>query len=689
MKHQQWNIPSLPVAQCRSLMEDGIPALLAAVLSARGVRTPEQARAFLQGEKAPLHIPFLLRDMDRAAARLGRAVERGEPIAVYGDYDADGVTSTCLLTDFLYRLGAQVISYIPDRIQEGYGLNDRAVETLAARGVTLIVTVDCGITGARQVELARRLGMDVVITDHHECPDTLPAACAVVDPCRQDCPYPFSGLAGVGVALKLALALAGPEGQEQVLRDYGELAAIGTVADVMELTGENRTIVHLGLESLARTRRPGLRALLEQAGAGGKPVTAATIGFTLAPRLNAAGRMGRADLALQLLLTDDLEQAQTLAGQLCQLNRQRQELEGEIFQDCVAQLDSRSGPPPALVLAGEGWHQGVVGIVASRLAERYGCPAFVISLEGEMGKGSCRSFGGFNLFAALEQCAGLLEQFGGHELAAGFSIRREHIPAFRAHMERAVLAYTGGRPLVGTLSVDLQLPDASLLTLEQVETLSLLEPCGQGNPKPLLALAGVTVAARQSVGGGRHLKLRLRCQGTVLDGIYFSPGEQADLLRPGSRVDVAFVPEVNEFRGARTVQLQLRDVHPAPSKAQAQRELVGRVRQGGPFSQAEASSLTPTRREFELVWRYLRGRAARGPLEDRPDRLSPALAGEGPPERAFGRTMVCIQVFQERGLISVEHSGSDRLHICMEPVQGKVDLEQSELLCLLRRLTGA
>ncbi|MCD8376917.1 MAG: single-stranded-DNA-specific exonuclease RecJ [Oscillospiraceae bacterium] len=687
MKHSQWNIPPFPARDCRALAQAGIPALLAAVLSARGVDSPERARAFLEKGAEPLHDPFLLKDMDRAAARVGRAVAAGETIAVYGDYDADGVTSTCLLTDFLRRLGARVIPYIPDRIQEGYGLNDGAVEALGGQGVALIVTVDCGITGASQVELARRLGMDVVVTDHHECPETLPAACAVVDPCRPDCAYPFSSLAGVGVALKLAQALAGPERQAQVLEDYGELAAIGTVADVMELTGENRTLVRLGLEQLKRTRRPGLKALLEQAGAGGKPVTAATVSYTLAPRLNAAGRMSRAELALRLLLTDDPAQAQALAGQLCQLNRQRQELEGEIFQQCAAQLDSRGGPFPVLVLAGEGWHQGVVGIVASRLAGRYGCPAFVISLQGEIGKGSCRSFGGFNLFAALEQCADLLEQFGGHELAAGFAVRRENIAPLRARLERLVLAYTGGEPLTETLKTDLQLPDASLLTLEQVEALSLLEPCGQGNPKPVLVLAGAAVTSCQSVGGGKHLKLRLRCQNAVLDGIFFSAGELAQTLRPGSWVDIAFTPEVNEFRGVRSVQLQLRDIRPASSAAQARRELLERLSRGGPFTPAEAEAITPTRREFEMVWRHLKSRAALGPLEDSPERLSQALPGA--PETAFGRTMVCIQVFQERGLLSVERPGEDRLRIRFEQVQGKVDLEQSELLLLLRQLTGA
>ena len=334
---------------------------------------PEQAWKLLTPGEEPLLDPMLLKDMDRAVLRVGRALKTGELMAVYGDYDVDGITSTCLLTDCLTRLGGRVRSYIPDRLEEGYGLNEEAVLHLAQQGVTLIITVDCGITAAREVEFARELGIDVVITDHHECKQAIPEAAAVVDPHRPDCPYPFKGLAGVGVALKLAMAAAGPDRAGLVFREYADLAAVGTVADVMPMTGENRTIVQTGLAALAHPRRVGLAQLMEEAGLGDKPVTSVSIGYTLAPRINAAGRMGQADLAAELLLTRDPGRAAALAQELCALNRERQTIECEIFQECVQRLERR--PQSGIILlADEHWHQGVVGIVASRLTEKYSCP---------------------------------------------------------------------------------------------------------------------------------------------------------------------------------------------------------------------------------------------------------------------------------------------------------------------------
>ena len=424
MKYKKWNQAAPDRSAVLALMAAGLPALAATVLCARGVDTPEAAAAFLAAADAPLHDPMLLRDMDRAVERMERALAGNEYIAVYGDYDVDGITSTCLLTRFLSSRGARVIPYIPDRLEEGYGLNREAVELLADKGVTLIVTVDCGITAVEEARYAASLGLDVIITDHHECKDELPQAVAVVDPHRRDCGYPFPCLAGVGVALKLALALTPGSERERVLSEYADLAAIGTVADVMQLSGENRAIVRRGLQALARTRRPGLRALIREAGAEGKSLTASCIGFTLAPRINAAGRMGCAPVAAELLLTEDPGRAEALSHALCALNRERQSIEGRIYEECLARLERESaGQRRSIVLAGEGWHQGVVGIVASRLAEKYACPTFMICVQDGRGKGSCRSFGGFNLFRALESCADLLEGFGGHELAAGFPHR--------------------------------------------------------------------------------------------------------------------------------------------------------------------------------------------------------------------------------------------------------------------------
>ena len=681
MRYDVWNV-SRPVGPgVRQRLEAaGLPALCAAVLVARGLDTPEKAARFLNSGRSRFHDPFLLRDMDRAAARVRRALETGETIAVYGDYDVDGITATCLLTEALRLLGGDVVSYIPDRAGEGYGLNSGAVKRLGERGVTLIVTVDCGITAAAEVEYARSLGMDVVITDHHRCKDTLPAACAVVDPRRPDCGYPFPELAGVGVALKLAQALFPRSEREAVFRRFGELAAIGTVADVMLLTDENRALVRQGLELLGRTARPGLRALLREAGLeeGGAP-TAVTVSYGLAPRLNAAGRMERAGLALELLLTADANRGEELARALCGLNRERQAIELEIFEQCVRKLEEDPTlASPAIVLAGEGWHQGVVGIVASRLAEKYSCPAFMICLENGHGKGSCRSFGSFSLFGALERCAGLLEGFGGHEMAAGFTVLEENIPELARRLRELVSAHAGGRPMESALDVDAEVDDCALLTVREVDALSALEPFGAGNPRPVLLLRSAAVVSCCDVGGGRHLKMRLRRDGTLLDAIFFSANAAACDVAAGERLDLAFTPQINEFRGERAVQLQICDLRPAPTRAQLEQELFRRLRSGEALSRWEAGLLLPSRQDFARLWRFLERTCAGGGVSAGPALIKQA-ARRSDGRWAYGRTLVCFHVMEERGLLRVEES---ELYLCRP--ERKVDLEQAELLRQLR-----
>lgn len=687
MKYKQWNICAPQMEDCRALIGAGIPPLAAQVLCARGLNTPDAARAFLNDAEEPLHDPFLLKDMDLAVARIGLALDRQETIAVFGDYDVDGITATCLLTDYLRREGARVISYIPDRMGEGYGLGIPALDLLHSQGVTLIVTVDCGITAVVETEYAAELGMDVVITDHHECKDTLPRAAAVVNPHQADCQYPFSGLAGVGVAFKLVLALGGPARHSVLLEEYADLAAIGTIADVMPLTGENRIIVRRGLQAVEHTSRPGLRALIREAGADGKAVTATTIGYTLAPRINAAGRMGCASMAGELLLTHDPRRADELAKELCALNRERQSIESVIFEECVSRLDREGGRYHAIVQASEGWHQGVVGIVASRLAEKYSCPAFMICLQDGKGKGSCRSFGGFNLFSALEECSDLLEEFGGHELAAGFTISDENIDAFRDRMLRAVMERTGGEEMVSTLQVDAKITDPSLLSQDNVESLSLLEPFGAGNSKPVFMLSGATVLSVFQVGGGRHVKLRLRLQNDVFDAIFFSVSAQLLQLSPGDRTDVAFTPQINEFRGSRSVQLHVIDLQHTPTRAQAERSMFDRFQAGQSLSPEEAMSMIPSRGEFEVVWRYLKRFADPEPLEDNPVHLVKNISKVSRTKETYARTMMCIHVFHERGLIRMEQKTAGRLQIVLCPTSGKVNLDDSELMCRLRRLT--
>ena len=688
MKYKQWNQAASDPAAVAALEQAGLPTLAAMTLCARGQNTPEKARAFLDAGRGQLQAPFLMKDMDKAAARVAQALAAGETIAVYGDYDVDGITSTSLLTDFLRREGGRVVSYIPDRMEEGYGLNTDALDTLYRAGVSLVVTVDCGITAVAEARRAAELGMDLVITDHHECKEKLPAALAVVDPHRPDCSYPFPCLAGVGVALKLVLALGGPHRQEELLERYADLAAIGTVADVMSLTGENRTIVRLGLEALRHTSRPGLKALLRQSGLEERPLNSVAIGYTLAPRLNASGRMGCANLAAELLLTADPARGEELAIRLCELNRERQTIEAQISTEC--QVLAEALPPEqryALVLAGEHWHQGVVGIVASRLAEKYSCPAFMICLQDGKGKGSCRSFGGFNLFAALEHCAPLLEGFGGHALAAGFTILEENIPAFTAAMNDYVRSSTGGAEMVSTLDVDCPVEDVGILTLEGVEGLDLLEPYGAGNPKPVFSLSGCLVTAISEVGGGRHLKLKLAAGGRSFDAIFFSATAAEAGVAQGDRVDVAFTPQVNEYRGWRSVQFQVCDLRPALTRAQAERALFEKFRRGEELTRREAAALLPTREEFVVLWRYLKGHAGQTPLEETAHRLARNIARSAGRRETVMRTLVCLEVFDERGLIRLEHT-TDHLHIALQSVEGKVNLDDSWIMRRLRGMSG-
>lgn len=687
MKYEQWNPAPRDGAAEQALLSAGVSPLAALTLAGRGIRSREEASSFLAAGPELLHDPMLLRDMDAAVERIDRALEQGETIAIYGDYDVDGITATCLLSSYLTERGAKVLPYIPDRLTEGYSLNTDAITRLRLKGARLLVTVDCGITNVKEAAFARGIGMDVVITDHHECKEELPQAAAVVNPHRPDCPYPFKQLAGVGVALKLALALTPEEQRLQVLEAYADLAAIGTVADVMSLTGENRSIVLLGLRRLAHSPRPGLQMLIRECALEDKPITSTTIGYTISPRLNAAGRMGCPTVAAQLLLTQAPKEGAQLARTLCELNRERQRIEQEIFAQCMQLLEARPElARDAIVLADKSWHQGVVGIVASRLAERFSVPAFMICLgEDGRGKGSCRSCGDLNLFHALEQCEDLLEGFGGHELAAGFTIAEENIPDFRAKMQRLSAIWRREHQSVSTLSVDAVLEDAGLLTLENVADLQRLEPFGTGNPQPIFVLTGVTVSSITPVGKGRHTRLKVARDGCSFDAILFSFPPESTGLQPGCRADLAFYPQINQFRGNCTVQLTLADLRCAPSLSQLDRMLYQRWKQGESFQGRELEMLLPQRQDFVAVWRYLSAHAASNLFRESPARLARNISRSAGQRESYTRTMICLEVFQERGLLRFT-SGPNLVQIQLQPVSGKVDLEASEILRGLRSM---
>lgn len=670
MKYEVWNVETPPQQAVNALVQNGYSPLVSMILAARGIENAQQAKSLIACDGA-LPDPFLMTDMDRAAGRVGLAMARGEKIAVYGDYDVDGITSTCLLTDFLRKNGADVVSYIPGRLEEGYGLNPFALRQLHEQGVALIVTVDCGITAVAEAELCRELGMELVITDHHECKDRLPAAVAIIDPHRPDGGYPHKNLSGVGVAFKLACALSGDA--EEILEQYADLVCLGTVADVMPLLGENRTFVSRGLEAMKHTRRPGLAALMAESGCDRESLSATSIGFILAPRINAAGRMGQIDLAVELLLTDDADRAKVLAKALCDLNRNRQQVESDIYTQAVGMLPPDSAPE-AIVLADESWHQGVVGIVASRMAEEFCCPTFLICLDGEHGKASSRSFGGFNLFSALTRLSPLLESYGGHELAAGFTIQKDQIDAFRqavCDLAREYYADSGPRT---RLEIDCAVP-AELLTVSGIDGLSALEPCGNGCPKPVLMLERLTVERVSLVGNGRHTRLLLRQGYHTLGAICFCATPQTFSIAPGDLVDVAFQPQINEFRGTRNVQLNVTDIRPhcdAPCDAD---NALWRHMHAGTASPRELAVLLPERTLLAAVWKYLAG-AEDGMLQESPVCLCRKIVRRSGIGMGVSQLMTCLDIFRDVGLIRLERQNKYVQIILSKPAQ-KADLQTS------------
>ena len=689
MKFPSWHVAQENCAAAERLADAGYPYLVSEVLASRGVERAEDAAEFLTQETTLTYSPFLMQDMDKAVERIAQAIAAGEKIAIFGDYDVDGITATCILVDYLKGRGADVVHYIPRRIEDGYGLSCDAIEGLRKGGATLLVTVDCGITGVDEVAFARSIGMDVVVTDHHECKETLPVASAVVDPRRSDCEYPFKHLAGCGVALKLVLAQGGPDREEALFSRYCTLAAVGTVADVMQMTGENRTIVSRGLATLDRSDFIGLHALLKEAGLAGREISSVQIGFVLAPRINAAGRMGAADMAADLLLCQDPVQAEELAKALCALNRERQSVEQTIYSQAEEMIEQMPEEDRrALVLASETWHQGVVGIVASRLSEKYSRPSFMIHLNGAVGKGSCRSWGGFNLFAALESCSDLLLGFGGHELAAGFTIDAANIPAFRARMNQYAAEYWVGKAPESTLEIDVELHQPGRVTLQEVEALAALEPYGSGNARPLFCLMGATLLRMQNVGQNRHLKLRLGKGSAQFDGIFFSTNTAACGCQEGDRVDAAFYLQVNEFRGSRTVQLQMVDIRPSLSASSREQEcltLLAQCTGGETVSAKNARRMLPSREQYAAVWRTLVHMTPEGALHTAYLPLLRSLSAALGKTDSFLRSAFCLAVFQERGLLQLELHGDD-IDLQLAGRDKKVKLEDSEYI---RRLTDA
>ena len=677
MKYGIWNVAQPQQEAVNALAGAGYAPLLSMVLSSRGIRTPQEAQNYLSCA-CSLPDPYLMTDMAPAVQRLRIALEKNEKIAVFGDYDVDGITATCLLTDYLRRQGGLVVPYIPGRLEEGYGLNELAIRQLLQEGVKLIVTVDCGITAIEEARLCKKLGIDLIITDHHECKEILPNAVAVLDPHRPDGGYPHKTLSGVGVAFKLASALHG--NQNQILNEYCDMVCLGTVADVMALQGENRVFVSRGLEALRHTHRPGLAALMTQCACDPLSLTASSVGYILAPRINAAGRIGQIELAIELFLTKDPVRAKEVAAGLCELNRQRQAVEAEIYAQAEEMLP-KDHMPQAIVLAEESWHQGVVGIVASRIAESYCCPTFLICLDGEHGKASSRSYGGFNLFASLTSLKKLLESYGGHELAAGFTIHRDRIPEFRQEICRLAEAYYSSELPRTQLSCDCCITP-ELMTIANVESLDTLEPCGNGCPRPLLTMEKLTVERTSQVGGGKHMRLQLRSGRHSFSAIFFSTNPANAGIAIGDLVDVAFHPQINDFRGIRSVQMNLTDIRPH-CEAQCSWEAAHyRALKENRLSPETAQILLPDRELLALIWRYF-AHFCQNELREEPLCLCRKIVRWSGKDLSLGQMLTCLDIFSDVGLLET-HRTNNYITIRLPQVTEKRDLNESRTMQRLK-----
>ena len=647
-----------------------IPLMAARVLAARGLSVTE-AEEFFSGA---LEDPFVLKDMDKATMRITQAIEKEEKIVIYGDYDCDGVTATALLYTYLNSVGANVMYYVPDRETEGYGLNCQALAFLKDRLHTdLVITVDNGISALKEAAYAREKGLDLVITDHHSVGETLPDAVAVINPHRKDCPSRFKELAGVGVVFKLVAALEGGD-YTMPLESFADLAAIGTIGDVVTLSGENRLLVQQGLKILEFTENPGLRALLEIAGLEGKPITAASIAFGIAPRINAAGRIEGAEKAVDLLLCEDEEEATALAAEMQSFNQQRQEIEQKILHEIEQEIEKNPGKlyNRVLVFWGEGWHPGVIGIVSAKITERYGKPSFILSVQGQGdSRGSGRSIGNFSLYEALSACAAHLKKFGGHQLAAGLSVERGSERAFEEAINRYAAEHFAIMPTV-TCEIDAEI-SLQELSAEIVGSLSVLEPFGAGNPQPIFLMRKAVIESITPLSVDKHLRIRVSFDGGMVPVVYFGMSSRRFPYSKGQAVDLLVNVEMNMYHGVRSVSVRVRDLRPANLQQQKllnAKSTYEAIRRGENYDVRLRPRILPQYEEFVAVYKYIRARGGySGDLD--------VLYFELGQKLNYCKFRVVLDVMEELQLIALSPLLD---HIQILPTTGKVDLNTSIFL---------
>ena len=667
----------------------------ASLLCARGYSDAESAAHFLKKDCAVLYDPYLLKDMDKGVLRILSAVDNCEKITVYGDYDVDGITSVCNLYKYIKSIGGDVDYYIPNRGNEGYGLNTDAVMRLIENGTRLIITVDTGITAVDEVKFASQYGVDTVITDHHECSEVLPSAVAVIDPKRRDSEYPFKELAGVGVVFKIICACeqylttgktyTDPDDMElnisaiiDVCKSYADLTAIGTIADVMPLADENRLIVSYGLDRLSLSKNTGLNALMAASGAdtGMKKVTSSVISFTLAPRINAAGRMGSADIAVKLLLTENKEEAEEIAEILCQSNVQRQSEELHIMQEAeeIIRSENLDKNEKILVLHHDGWHHGVIGIVASKLTEKYNLPCILISFEDGIseGKGSGRSIDGFNLHTALSECSDSLERFGGHALAAGLTCSKEKLPEFRKKLQEYAKNNISEEDTVKKIEIDFEFREEDA-TLELAEELSRLEPYGASNPSPLFLMRDCTVTAVNSTATNKHSRITLERYGEQYRCMIFGKAPDELGFAEGDTTDIVFNLGVNEFRGTRSRQMIIRDIEFSRALCEditSQYMLSEDIADKRIFPE---NKYIPDKADCTAVFRYLKDLSQLGN-----NRLLISTAVRKL-RIEYVKILLIIKIFKDMGFIDCSYNSPIELSFDLIPQKEKKPLENNEL----------
>ena len=676
---RKWEVRPLDKERAAAFAQTyGVPFFLAMLMNIRGLDDAAHLREFL-GEGEPLSDPFLLKDMDKAAARITRAVDNMEKIAVYGDYDADGVTSTAMLYSYLETRGADVIFYIPQREGEGYGMNIGAVEYLKEQGVSLIVTVDNGISSVQEVARANELGIDVVVTDHHRPQEILPDAVAVVDAYRPDDTSPYKHFSGVGIAFKLLMALEDGAGDvEDLLEAYSDLAAIGTIGDIVPLTGENRTLIRAGLERLSQSDRPGVQALLENAGVAGKALTSTNVAFTLVPRINATGRMGAPERAVRLLISGYEEEAEVLSEEICADNEERRRVEAEIAEAAFADIEAKGYMKDRVVVVdGENWHHGVIGIVASRVTERCGKPCMIISRGETEAKGSGRSIEGFSLFEAICACGDLLIKFGGHPMAAGITLKPENIEAFRKRINRYAAEHFPQMP-TQTVTLDCKLNPAAL-SVSMAQSLTQLEPFGNGNPQPVFGLFNMELSNVTPVGGGGHLRLTLEKNGAVITAMRFNTKPEELPYHIGDKIDLAVQLEAREFRGQPSLTVIVRDMKFAAFNTEkniASLASFEKWQRGEVLSAEDKNRLYPDRACLAAIYRALR--TVNGKETDQVRFVS-----QFGKDMTLGLFKTALLVFEERGLVHSEIA-DDTFTATLIETSCKTDITRSPVLLALQ-----